>query len=349
MSQVPTPSQQPQQPAEAPPPNQASPAPGTPGFRPGASYQPRQVKPRKVRGGIRFAHADAAFSESWPAQRWMRIIEACATPEALTGGLEYAKLGQTRRMNTDPGKIKGAVQGTIISSYDTTITLPVLTHEQSERVIAAMVDQAVYAAKLLAGELPANPPIEDLFAAHGMRLFPDPSELKNTCNCRDLVKPWCKHACCLAYLVAEQFTRDPFTIFTLRGLPREELLERLRQRRLVAGSGAGSALVYAPVIPGVSDAPAPSLEEVADRFWEAGPELEHLDTPIAPPEVSHPLLRRLGPSPFGAAGRFPLVGLLATSYGMISEAVLKRAEADSGDVGEADVPIEPEPDEEDEE
>jgi uncharacterized Zn finger protein len=334
LSQAPTPSPQPQQPSAPPLANQGPPAPGTPGFRPGATYQPRQVKPRKVRGGIRFAHADPAFPESWPAQRWMRIIEGCASPEALTGGLEYAKLGQTRRMTTDPGKIKGAVQGTIISSYDTTITLPVLAHEQSERIIAAMVDQAVYAAKLLAGELPANPPIEDLFAAHGLRLFPDPSELKNTCNCRDLIKPWCKHACCLAYLVAEQFTRDPFTIFTLRGLPREELLERLRQRRLVAGSGAGSALVYAPVIPGVSDAPSPPLEEVADRFWEAGPELEHLDTPIAPPDVSHPLLRRLGPSPFGPAGRFPLVGLLATSYGMISEAILKRAEAEGEITGE---------------
>ncbi len=334
MSEVPTPSpdrRPPEDAAPAPMPYpRAAPhnTPSSPAFRPGTSYQPRPVKPRKVRGGLKLSHADAAFPESWPAQRWMRLVEACAKPEAMTGGLEYARQGQTRRMAVDPGKIKGAVQGTIISSYDTTITFPAFAHEESERIIGAMVDQAVYAAKLLAGELPPN--IEDVFASQKLRLFPDSGELKSTCNCRDTIKPWCKHACCLAYLVAEQFTRDPFTIFTLRGLPREELLERLRQRRMVAGSGAGSALVYAPIIPGVSDAPAAPLEEVADRFWESGPELDHLDLPIAPPEVSHPLLRRLGPSPF-AGGRFPLVGLLATSYGMISESILKRAEDGDSD------------------
>jgi uncharacterized Zn finger protein len=311
-------------PVAAPASTGPTPPPGQ-NFRPGTHYQPRQVKPRKVRGGIKLVHADAAFPESWPAQRWLRLIEANAKPEAMAGGLEYARAGQTRRMTIDSGKVRAGVQGTIISSYETSISLPVLTHEQSERIITSMVDTAVYAAKLLAGELPAN--IEDVFAAQQLQLFPEPGELTSNCNCRDLVKPWCKHSCCVAYLIAERFLTDPFLIFTLRGLPRDELLERLRQRRAVTGSGAGSALVYSPVIPGVTDRPAPPLEDLTDRFWETGPALHEIDLPIHPPEVSHPLLRRLGPSPF-TGGRFPLVGLLATSYGMISESVLKRAEED---------------------
>jgi hypothetical protein len=138
---------------------------------------------------------------------------------------------------------------------------------------------------------------------------------------------WCKHACCLAYLVAERLTTDPFLIFTLRGLPREELLERLRQRRAVAGAGTGTVPVYAPVIPGVSDVEAPPLEECVEHFWDLGPEIEQVDMPVERPEVSHPLLRRLGPSPFGVGGgKFPLVGLLATCYDVISEAVLKAEE-----------------------
>jgi uncharacterized Zn finger protein len=315
---------------------------------------------------VKLASADVGFPQSWTAQRWLRLVETVAPGQAMAEGLEYARAGQTRRLSADPGKIKASVQGSIISSYDTVITLPTFTHEQSEKLIGAMVDQAVYAAKLLAGELPAN--IEDAFAALGLRLFPSvggpeggAGELIAMCNCRAArgdaaalprtemlgaaggtgVRPggarppsapskgtaWCKHACCVAYLVAERFTSDPFLIFTLRGLPKEELLERLRQRRMVAGSGQGSALVYAPMIPGVSDLPAPALEEALENFWDPGPGARHVDLPIAAPEVSHPLLRRLGPSPF-SGGRFPLVGLLATSYGMVSEAVLKQVEGE---------------------
>lgn len=301
-------------------------------------YQPKPIKPRKVRGGIKLASSGAsgggagsdgggaaAYPESWSAQRWLRLVEQAAPGSSMVAGLEYANLGQTRSISMEPGWIRGTVQGTVITAYKTSISIPTLPHEQSERVISAMVDQAVYAAKLLAGELPAN--IEDVFAPLGLRLFPgDSGELVTKCSCRE-PQPWCKHACCLAYLVAERFTTDPFLIFTLRGLPREELLERLRQRRAVAAAGQGTVLVYSPLVPGVSDLQAPPLEECIEGFWDAGPELAQLDTPIEKPEVSHPLLRRLGPSPFGVGnGRFPLVGLLATCYDVISDATIRQSE-----------------------
>lgn len=292
---------------------------------PNPGYHPKPVKPRKVRGGVKLASATGAYPESWAAQRWLRLVEQAAPGSSMVAGLEYATLGQTRSISMEPGWVRGTVQGTVITAYRTSISIPALAHEQGERVISAMVDQAVYAAKLLAGELPAN--IEDVFAPLGLRLFPsEPGELATKCSCRE-PQPWCKHACCLAYLVAERFTTDPFLIFTLRGLPREELLERLRQRRAVAAAGQGTVLVYSPLVPGVSDVQAPPLEECVEGFWEAGPELARLETPIEKPEVSHPLLRRLGPSPFGAGGgKFPLVGLLATCYEVISEATIRASE-----------------------
>lgn len=328
------------------------------------------MKPRKVRGGIKLISATGRYPDSWPAQRWMRLIEQAAPGESLLEGLGYATEGQTRRLSINPGRIDGAVQGTSPAAYEASITLHPFTHDQTERIIAAMTDQAVYAAKLLAGELPAN--IEDIFAPLNLKLFPnEPAELTPACNCRTrrmtppiirstvpratggsaadvhdtastkfapppsipapstppappvTASPWCKHVCCLAYLVAERFTTDPFLIFTLRGLPREDLFERLRQRRAAVGSGASGALVYTPVVPGVSDREPAPLESALANFWDAGPGLSQIDMPIAKPEVSHPLLRRLGPSPFGGSGRFPMVGLLATCYELISEAAIK--------------------------
>jgi len=132
--------------------------------------------------------------------------------------------------------------------------------------------------------------------------------------------PWCKHACCVMALVADKLAADPFLIFALRGMPPDELLERLRQRRQATGSNrtpGTSSLVYEPHLAGVSDRSNKALEESIESFWTAPDSLRQIDLPIEPPEVSHPLLRRMGPSPFPKA-KFPIVGLLATVYDLIS-------------------------------
>lgn len=141
--------------------------------------------------------------------------------------------------------------------------------------------------------------------------------------------PWCKHVCCTMYMVADKLGANPMAIFMLRGMPEQDLLERLRQARALQGlqrSGAGAIPVYTPHIAGVSMACTP-LEDTLANFWAADePDaLESLDMPIAPPEVSHPLLRRVGPSPFAGA-KFPITGLLATCYDVISEAVIRESE-----------------------
>jgi len=134
-------------------------------------------------------------------------------------------------------------------------------------------------------------------------------------------------------LVAEKLSHDPFLIFQLRGLGKDDLLERLRQKRAVSTPGRQSTgliesagldhpiPVYQPQIAGVTDAVGKPLDQSADVFWEAGPELDTIELPVEPPAVSHPLLRRLGTSPFQGA-KFPLVGLLATCYETIGGKLL---------------------------
>jgi uncharacterized Zn finger protein len=325
--------------------------PGRP--TPNPQYKPVVIKPRKVSGGIRLiaspggeprlepdAGRPAAAPTStlnWAGQRWLRLFEAHAAGAALSEGLDYAKLGQTRRLDLFPAQIVASVQGRSTRAYDTSIHVRPFTPEQNESLINAMGSEAIHAAKLLLGEMPSN--IEDLMAPIGLRLFPaDQAELRIVCSCREHAqKPWCKHACCVGYLIAERLSNDPFTMFTLRGLPKDDLLERLRQRRSLLGMGLGSVAIYAPTVAGVSDAPVPALESMIDQFWDSREStLEGLDLPVGPPAVSHPLLRRLGPSPFAAphgTAKFPLVGLLATCYDVISEGAIRAA---SGDVAVGD-------------
>lgn len=68
---------------------------------------------------------------------------------------------------------------------------------------------------------------------------------------------------------------------------------------------------------------SPPLEECLDRFWEAGPQLESVQTRIEPPKTPLDLLERLGTSPF-ERGAFPLIGFLATTYDKVSRYALER-------------------------
>lgn len=296
------------------------------------------AKPRRVRGGEKMSAEGVA---GWAGQRWMRLLERAAEGPALVEGLDYARQGQTRRLGIESGRLEASVQGRQFSAYTTTLRLPPFDHAQWERVIEAMGDQAIYSAKLLSGELPQN--IEDVFVPLALRLFPaEPTDVEVSCTC--VPQPgWCKHACCVAALFASRLGRDPFLMFQLRGLPGEDLIERLRQRRTLTGAGLSAVPVYAPRVPGVTDEPSEPLESTLDHFWDAGPQLREIDLPIEPPTVSHPLLRRLGPSPFQSAGaKFPLVGLLATCYEVASEAAIKPTPGlSSADPSEPPPPSEP--------
>ena len=68
---------------------------------------------------------------------------------------------------------------------------------------------------------------------------------------------------------------------------------------------------------------SPPVEEMIDRFWENGPELDTVEVRIEPPETPLALLEQLGPSPFPRGG-FPLVGFLATTYDKVSRYALER-------------------------
>jgi len=304
--------------------------------------------PRKVKNGLKLASRSGPVSAAWAAQRWLRLVEDFAGAGAMNEGLIYARTGQARTLSITPGTIGSAVQGRMPFAYDVRITLPVLGPDQWAKVIDAMLGEARHLAGLLAGEVPPN--IEDLFSPLRLRLFPqEQPDLAVTCSC-GLCGPgssagpgWCKHVACVMSLVAERLGLDTFLIFALRGMPRENLLDELRQRRAVGqGTRTGSAAgtpgtasaarpvpAYLPRLPGLADIPQPPLEDAVDSFWTATTSAHEIDLTMTPPAVTHPLLRRLGASPFDAStgAKFPLVGLLATCYDVITEHTLRNAEA----------------------
>lgn len=279
-------------------------------------------RPRRVRGGARLIAKQWPLSLSWAGSAWMAAVSRSAREHELKEGFEYARSGQTRGLAVEPGRIVAQVQGRAVRPYKVIVQVATFDDAQWERVVQAMSEQALLGGRLLAGESPEE--LVPAFAALGLTLLPSgDGDLVAACTAPN-ERPWCKHACCAAILIAELLEKDPLAILTLRGMPASELIERIRERRTAAsamaspvhrGGELGSRLPH----------PSPPLDSVVERFWDAGAGLSEVETPIRPPEVSHALLRRLGPSPF-TEGRFPLVGLLATCYDVIGKSALEPEE-----------------------
>jgi uncharacterized Zn finger protein len=281
----------------------------------------RQDTPRRLKNGIRFRRREGLEALPWPAEPWSALLFAGVSDAVKEEGLDYARAGQTAMLQITPAGVEATVQGRAPRPYSVRIAAETLSPADWERVVAIMAREAVYSAKLLAGEMP--PLVEQPFAAIGRNLVPaGAASLERTCTC-GLPAP-CKHVACVGALLVERIAGDPLLAFTLRGLDGQRLLERLQEARAIATRGVARAHSTPPAAEAAPEA-AP-LDRCLEQFWRPGRQIDEMPSQ-AEPFAPHALLRRLGQSPL--QGKFPLVGLLASIYDSLAEDGRRLREASS--------------------
>jgi uncharacterized Zn finger protein len=253
--------------------------------------QVRERAPRLPADGIRAKSQRGEFGESWWARRWIGVLEGFGYGSRLTRGRTYARSGAVLSIAVSRGKVNARVQGSRATPYTVTIGVPALTDAQWQAAIEAMGAQALFAARLLAGEMPQE--IERAFASARVPLFPQSAhELATNCSCPDFANP-CKHIAAVYYLLGERFDEDPFLLFELRGRSKTQIIAALRALRADSADAEPAA------------APEPEraqpLAALLNSFDEPGADLAPLAPHIAAPPVASLLLRRYGPSPADTA------------------------------------------------
>lgn len=192
-------------------------------------------RPLKAEGGIKARSKRGPIGEQWWSRRFIDVLESFGMQGRLSRGRNYARSGQVLDLDVSTGHVTAQVQGSRIKPYKVKLTVDPLTKPQWQRVEAALAARAVFRARLLAGEMPAE--IEEVFAGCGTPLFPRTArDLDMSCSCPDWEVP-CKHLAAVCYVLAEAFDDDPFTMLAWRGKGREELLRALRLLSGAAGSG----------------------------------------------------------------------------------------------------------------
>ncbi|MCX6668963.1 MAG: SWIM zinc finger family protein [Methanothrix sp.] len=291
------------------------------------SYYER-ASPKAVKNGLKAKSKRGSIGETWWSKRWVGVLESFDLGARLTRGRSYARKGQVISIDVEPGMVRAKVQGTMSKPYDVEIKLKPLSEADWEKVTVAMASKAVFAARLLSGEMPQN--IEQAFSDSGISLFPKKGDdLLTDCSCPDWSNP-CKHIAAVYYLLAEQFDRDPFLIFKLRGRTKEEIVEALRSLRS-AGAAQDLDKISGPISL-VEDKKKP-LEECLDCFWQKGSELDLLEVNPRGPQVQNAVLKRLGDAPF-SLGSANLAALLAKAYGIAGRAALQKAAGEAENRGQ---------------
>ena len=296
--------------------------------RPSRDELAKYGKPKRVEGGIRAQSTRGEIGESWWSKRFITVLESFPNLGGRLGrGRSYARAGQLLDLSIEPGLVRSRVQGSLDTPYRIEVRLATYDAPTWTRIEQAMAAQALFLARLLAGEMPQQ--IEEAFTAAGAPLFPTRSQdLRMSCSCPDATVP-CKHIAATFYLLAEEFDADPFRILHWRGRDRATVLANLRSLREAAAptratrrssraaakhartrtQNAGSVGIGAAAA--LRDLTSPDLEEAATRFWVAPVPL-----PSRPPTLATDVdlvLRQL-PAPDATLGGPALTAALRELY-----------------------------------
>jgi hypothetical protein len=277
------------------------------------------ARPLEVEGGIKARSQRGSIGEQWWSRRFIDVLESFGMTGRLQRGRRYARRGQVLELEVSAGYVSARVQGSRAVPYKVRIQVLPLTTSQWQRVEQALASQALFRAKLLAGEMPVE--IESVFAQCGTPLFPrSEHDLDMRCSCPDWGVP-CKHLAAVCYVLAERFDDDPFCMLAWRGRDRDALLGALRKS--------------APVVPGetgpVLDVGSVPLAECLGSFWTPGLSQARLRAlPAAPVTAPDLLLRIFEPPEAGLRGD-DLATVLTPAYLRLGGADPAEPELGSGD------------------
>ena len=271
-------------------------------------------KPLEAEGGIKARSKRGDFAKNWWATRWIEAMERLMDTGRLRRGRSYARKGQVLSIEETVDGVTARVQGSRRTPYKITIRVKPLSDAGWGKVIQALADQAIFAAQLLAGDMPQD--IEDAFVRAGVSLFPEEQgDLVTDCSCPDWANP-CKHVAATHYILGEQFDEDPFLLFRLRGRTQEQILEAMHGVRADGENVEDDLGEDEPeeIIP---------LKETLPVFWEMVDSLESFSVAIKSPVVPLPILKRLGEPAFVVGAS--LQSLLAPVYQAITQKALAAA------------------------
>ncbi len=246
---------------------------------------------------------------------WMRRWHTFMQQVGVNGDAATLRGLRVKRLEVQPGLIQAQVAERENGTTAVEVRFPTLPDAQWNAIIDALGSQAIFAAQLLAGNMPAE--IEQVFADAGSRLLPghagelDYHFAAAGGNGNSVASDLAGRALAVVYAqLGEMLADDPWLLLRLRGRDREQVLAALQERRNSTTQDAAARAV--PAVDGAAtqngafyklpqqagrppEVDGEALEDRVADFWGRRKVLEEAHYHLAHPAVELALLRRLGP------------------------------------------------------
>ncbi len=253
-------------------------------------------------------------SSNWFGEQFLQLLARLGIETYLSQGLEIKNRKRVLDFTVVPGKISAKIQLEGDKTDFIDLQVQTFSDEEWNRVLEELAMKSFFFANLLIGEVPLE--IEETFANKiGKSLVPNTlHEIRLSSSCEDAAQLKLAGAA-LFWKFWERLGVDPFMIFTMRGIGRDETISRLRKMRggvELPIRDQGSAQRYRgrpQTLP-------------SEGFWDIKVSLEDLRFSIRADELPAALLKRLDP--------LPLAGLEETVEPLLETAyadVARRAQA----------------------
>jgi len=213
----------------------------------------------------------AQYSRTWWGQKFITAIESFSDSERIKRGRSYSTDSRILSFEIKNGVVKATIRGNINPyfgilkepKYKTEVKISQISAHDWTEIVQLMSCRASVVGRLLLNEVPEK--LELIFKVVGHSLLPkNYKDFESSCSCPDYSNP-CKHVVGVIYRLASELDQNPFLLFELRGLSKEDLQKQL------AASSLGKILAT----------------ELGDRSLELIPTTSYFPQPktTASPEV----------------------------------------------------------------
>jgi uncharacterized Zn finger protein len=268
--------------------------------------------------------AKSEFARNWWSQSMIATIEQQSDSSRLARGRSYAKGSKITSLEIEGNRILAQVRGSVNPyfgvyrepTYFTTLEFKQFSLPEWREIIQLIGSKAGFLSRLMVYELPEK--IEEPFKSLGLRLLPsDSQDFKVSCTCPDYYGI-CKHGIGVYHRLVMAIDQDPFLLFELRGMPRDELQSALKATPL--GQGLAQELEPTTIEPEPVESYFPRPERLplagmdVRSFWMGSARLpKEFPVPQASP-ISGILIKKQGDSPLFWEGSESFVAVMEELY-----------------------------------
>ena len=175
-------------------------------------YPPRKKAKKKTQTPTQ----RVKYGQTWWGAQWLNALTNIDYDNRLPRGRAYAGNGSVLETKISVNIIKSRVEGSRPSPYKISISVPLFTQEQKEKLVGGIKNDPFILSKLLNRELPQE--LHRLALDQGIKLFPASwKDFAMDCSCPDWAVP-CKHLAAVIYVISREIDANPFLVLQLHGL-----------------------------------------------------------------------------------------------------------------------------------